>query len=46
LPFVRGPEKIMLLPNRKETYSFELIPPQRGSFRGIVTLKPGEWPIK
>jgi hypothetical protein len=36
----------MLLPNRKEVYSFDIIPNQRGDFKGVITFKPGEWPVK
>lgn len=45
-PFIQGPDKIMLLPNRKETYKFEICPTQRGEFKGAITFNPGEWPIK
>jgi hypothetical protein len=36
----------MLLPNRKEPYKFTVCAPQRGEFKGVITFKPGEWPIK
>ena len=45
-PCIRGPEKIMLLPNRKETYKFEVHPMQRGDIKGVITFRPGEWPVK
>jgi hypothetical protein len=45
-PFVRGPSKIMLLPNRREPYKFQIRPLRRGEYKSIVTFKPGEWPIK
>lgn len=45
-PFIKGPEKLMILPNRKESYSFEIHPIRRGDFKGVLTFKPGEWPIK
>lgn len=44
--FTRGPEKIMLLPNKKESYKFDIVPTQRGSYKGAITFRPGEWPIK
>lgn len=36
----------MILPNKKESYIFEINPTQRGDFKGAITFKPGEWPIK
>lgn len=44
--FIKGPDKIMVLPNRKETYYFQIHPIKRGEFKGVITFKPGEWPIK
>jgi hypothetical protein len=44
--FIKGPDKIMLLPNKKELYKFEICPTQRGDFKGVITFKPGEWPVK
>jgi hypothetical protein len=44
--FIKGPDKIMLLPNKKEPYRFEICPTQRGDFKGVITFKPGEWPVK
>ncbi|CAF0834043.1 unnamed protein product [Brachionus calyciflorus] len=44
--FIKGPDKIMVLPNRKEPYIFEIIPTQRGEYKGAITFRPGEWPIK
>ena len=44
--FIRVPEKIMLLPNKKESYKFDIIPMQRGNYKGAITFRPGEWPIK
>jgi hypothetical protein len=36
----------MILPNKKELYKFDILPAQRGEYKGTVTFKPGEWPIK
>ena len=36
----------MILPNKKELYKFEIHPIQRGEYKGVLTFKPGEWPIK
>ncbi len=36
----------MILQNKREAYRFEILPTRRGEFKGTVTLRPGEWPIK
>lgn len=45
-PFIKGPDKLMVLQNKRETYKFEILPTRRGDFKGTVTFRPGEWPIK
>lgn len=45
-PFINGPDKIMLLPNKREIYKFEVTPKLRGEYKGAITFRPGEWPIK
>ncbi len=36
----------MVLQNKRESYRFEILPTRRGDFKGTVTLRPGDWPIK
>lgn len=45
-PFFKGPDKLMVLQNKREAYRFEIQPTRRGEFKGTVTFRPGEWPIK
>lgn len=45
-PLIRGPDKIMILPNRKQAFKFDICPSHRGQFKGVVAFRPGEWPIK
>ena len=45
-PYIKGPDKLMVLQNKRETYKFEILPTRRGEFKGTVTFRPGEWPIK
>jgi hypothetical protein len=44
--FIQGPDKIMLLPNKREIYRFDITPKARGEYKGAITFRPGEWPIK
>ena len=45
-PFIKGPDKLMILQNKREAYRFEILPIRRGDYKGTVTFRPGEWPIK
>jgi hypothetical protein len=46
LPFVQGPAHICVLPKKSARYEFEICPPKRGNYKGVVVFQPGPWPIK
>ncbi len=46
LPFVQGPPHVCVPPKKIARYEFEICPPKRGSYKGVVVFKPGPWPVK
>lgn len=46
LPFVEGPPHVCVAPKKSARYEFEICPPKRGNYKGVVVFQPGPWPIK
>jgi hypothetical protein len=46
LPFVQGPPHVCVPPKKSAKYEFEICPPKRGTYKGVVVFQPGPWPIK
>ncbi|CAF2209937.1 unnamed protein product [Rotaria magnacalcarata] len=46
LPFVQGPPYVCVPPKKSARYNFEICPPKRGTYKGVVVFQPGPWPIK
>lgn len=46
LPFVQGPPYVCVPPKKNAHYDFEICPPKRGNYKGVVVFQPGPWPIK
>ncbi|CAF3347445.1 unnamed protein product [Rotaria sp. Silwood1] len=46
LPFVQGPPYVCVSPKKSARYQFEICPPKRGTYKGVVVFQPGPWPIK
>lgn len=46
LPFVQGPPHVCVPPKKSARYEFEICPPKRGTYKGVVVFQPGPWPVK
>ena len=46
LPFVQGPPYVCVSSKKTVRYGFEICPPKRGAYKGVVVFQPGPWPVK